>query len=254
MRVLLTIAYDGSNYCGYQKQPKKKTIQSALEEVLKVINKAPTPVSGSGRTDSGVHALGQKVHFDLLPSMNEIQVKDAMNSLLPEDIYVKEVKFVGSNFHARFDVKEKTYLYKINLGEYDPIAKDYIYQYGKKLNINSIKRAAKYLTGTHNFKAFTKVEEEKDFERTIYEITIKKKGNLLEFEFTGNGFLRYMVRNMVGTLIEVGEGKRKPSSIQDILESNDRKKAGKKAPACGLYLKEVVYELEKPHKNRYNEK
>lgn len=241
-RFLATIQYDGSHYSGYQKQPDKETIQSRLEEVLTRINKKDVSVHGSGRTDAGVHALGQRIHFDLEVEMSSSQIKKAMNSLLPSNIYVKDVEKVESTFHARFDVKKKTYLYKINLGEYNPIEKDYILQYGKDLDIEKMKEASKELLGEHNFKAFTKVEEEKDsYVRTIYDIQFEKVENLLTIRFTGNGFLRYMIRNLVGTLIEVGEGKRDVSNMKEILKSENRVLAGKTAPACGLYLEKVNY-------------
>lgn len=242
MRFLATISYDGSHYFGYQKQPNKNTIQKTLEEVLTEINKQKVIVCSSGRTDAKVHAYGGRIHFDLIVSMKPEEVKKAMNALLPEDIYVKEVSIVPDTFHARFDVKKKEYLYKINLGEYNPIEKDYVYQYNKPLKIEAMKKASTYLLGAHNFRSFTKVDEEKEsYERTIYEIKIEQKENILYCTFIGTGFLRYMVRNLVGTLIEVGEGKRTPEEIQLILKKENRIYAGKTAPACGLYLKEVFY-------------
>lgn len=241
-RFLATIQYDGSKYSGYQKQPDQETIQSCLENVLTIINKKEVSVHGSGRTDAKVHALGQRIHFDLEVQMNCEQIKKAMNSLLPDDIYVKKVEEVESTFHARFDVQKKSYIYKINLGEYNPIEKDYVLQYNQMLNIEDMKKASTYLLGTRNFKAFTKVDEEKEtYVRTIYEINFEKQDDILTIQFSGSGFLRYMIRNMVGTLIEIGEGKREVSSIQEILESENRVNAGKTAPACGLYLKEVIY-------------
>ncbi len=243
MRYLARISYDGSKYKGYQKQPNTKTIQGELERVLTVINHNPVSVHGSGRTDAGVHALGQMIHFDLMVNMNEKEVKKAMNSLLSPDIYVREVTIVNDDFHARFDVRKKEYIYWLNMGEYDPIQKDYVYQYNRELDIEAINKAMLYLKGEHNFRSFTKVDEEKEsYVRHIYEAKIQKDGNFLIFTFIGNGFMRYMVRNLVGTLIEVGEGKRKPQEIDEILKAEDRKMAGKTAPACGLYLKAVSYE------------
>lgn len=243
MRYLARISYDGSKYKGYQKQPDTRTVQGELECVLRVINHKPVSVHGSGRTDAGVHALGQMIHFDLIVDMNEKEVKKAMNSLLSPDIYVREVTIVDDDFHARFDVRKKEYIYWLNMGEYDPIQKDYVYQYNQKLDIEAINKAMQYLKGEHNFRSFTKVDEEKEsYVRHIYEANVQKDGNFLLFTFVGNGFMRYMVRNLVGTLIEVGEGKRKPQEIDEILKAEDRKMAGKTAPACGLYLKEVSYE------------
>lgn len=243
MRFLITVQYDGSKYSGYQKQPDKNTVQDCLETVLTRLNKAPVFVSASGRTDAGVHALGQRIHFDLNVDMDENQIKKAMNSLLPSDIYVKKVEQVSPTFHARFDVKEKVYLYKINMGEYNPIEKDYVLQFNHSLNIEKMKEASYSFLGKHNFRAFTKVDEEKEsYVREITAITFHEENGILFITFKGNGFLRYMVRNLVGTLIEVGEEKRSVSDIPFILESQDRKKAGKTAPACGLYLMDVFYE------------
>lgn len=243
MRYLAKISYDGSKYKGYQKQPNTKTIQGELERVLNVINHTFVNVHGSGRTDAGVHAFGQMIHFDLIVDMNEKEVKKAMNSLLSPDIYVRAVTIVNDDFHARFDVRKKEYIYQLNMGEYDPIQKDYVYQYNQELDVKAINKAMMYLKGEHNFRSFTKVDEEKEsYVRNIYEAKIQKDGNFLIFTFVGNGFMRYMVRNLVGTLIEVGEGKRKPQEIDEILKAEDRKMAGKTAPACGLYLKAVSYE------------
>lgn len=246
MRYLITFSYDGTNYSGYQKQPNAVTIQGTLESVLTKINSnKQVLVSASGRTDAHVHALGQKAHFDLDISITPIALKKALNSLLPGDIYVKNVEEVDSSFHARFDVKGKEYMYIINIGEYNPIERNYVYQYNKNLDIDAMKEAISYFVGRKDFKAFTKVDEEKeDYIREIYKATIsldENNKNHMVIQFIGSGFLRYMVRNMVGILIEVGEGKREASCILHILDSRDRTKAGKTAPAEGLYLKNVFY-------------
>lgn len=246
MRYLIKFSYDGTNYSGYQKQPNAVTVQGVLEDVLTRINSnKQVLVSASGRTDAHVHALGQSAHFDLDISISSNDLNKALNSLLPGDIYVKEVEVVADTFHARFNVKAKEYMYVINLGEYNPMERNYIYQYNKNLNIEDMKKAISYLIGEHNFKSFTKVDEEKDdYVRIIKSATIKldnNNPNHLVINFVGTGFLRYMVRNMVGTLIEVGEGKRTPDSILSLLELQDRTKAGKTAPPEGLYLKEVIY-------------
>ena len=243
MRYLMTFSYDGTLYNGYQKQVDKNTIQDKIEDVLaKINNNEFVSVVATGRTDKGVHAINQKAHFDLNVNITIEKLKLALNSMLPNDIYVKDIIVVSNDFHARFNVIKKEYVYKMNLGEYNPIDKNYIYQYNKKLNINAMKKAIKFLKGKHNFKSFTSSDDvRKDYERTIYNIHIKLKNSILSITFVGNGFLRYMVRNMVGTLIEVGEGKRLPKDIQDIIEKKDRTKAGKTAPAQGLYLENVYY-------------
>jgi len=246
VRYFITFSYDGSKYSGYQKQPKKKTIQGELEKALKQLN-AGKDVSlvASGRTDAGVHAYNQRAHFDLQTKITPDKIRMGLNSLIPDDIYVKKVFEIDDDFHARFNVKAKEYIYKINMGSYNPIEKDYIYQYNKKLDISEMERALKYLEGTHDFRSFVKIDEEKDdYVRTIVQTSLVrevKSVNQITISILGTGFMRYMVRNIVGMLIEIGEGKYKSEDIIGILKSQDRKKAGICAPACGLYLKDVYY-------------
>lgn len=246
MRFLLTFSYDGSKYKGYQKQPKAKTIQGEIEKALyKITNDKKIVIHGSGRTDAAVHALNQKAHFDFDTDMTEDQIKKAINSFLPSDIYIKKVELVSELFHARYNVKAKEYIYKINMGEYNPIEKDYIYQHNRRLDIVEIERALKYLEGIHDFKSFTKTNDEKDdYVRTIIQTNLfrdMKQVNKITISFLGTGFMRYMVRNMIGTLIEIGEGKAKSENIITILEARDRKRAGITAAPNGLYLKDVFY-------------
>lgn len=246
MRYLITFAYDGSKYKGYQKQPKEKTVQGELEKALKKINSdKKVTINASGRTDAGVHAFNQKAHFDLKKEMPTDKLKEAINSLIPNDIHVKTVEKVSDDFHARFNVKAKEYIYIINMGEYNPIEKDYVFQYNKILDVVEMERALKYLEGTHNFKSFTKSDDEKeDYVRTIVQTNLirnLKNVNKITLSFLGTGFMRYQVRNMIGTLIEIGEGKRKSEDIIAILAAEDRRKAGKTANPEGLYLKDVLY-------------
>ena len=246
MRYFMSFSYDGSNFYGYQKQPRVRTVQKVMEDVLKEINGGKVVnVVSSGRTDAGVHALSQKAHFDLAKEIDPNKLYRGINSLLPEDIYVSKVEVVDDNFHARFDAIGKEYIYKINMGEYNPIERNYVFQYCKRLDISSMERALKYLEGEHNFKSFTKTTDEiDDYVRKISVTSIErdiKDLNKIVISFVGTGFLRYMVRNMVGLLIEVGEGKRNPEEIIDILKHEDRAFAGKTAPACGLYLRNVFY-------------
>ena len=246
MKFFITFSYDGSSFNGYQKQPSKRTVQGEMEKVLKQINdNKKVDITASGRTDAGVHAINQKAHFSLNMDINTDKLKKALNSLLPKDIYVKQVENVSEEFHARFSAIGKEYIYKINMGEYNPIERNYIYQYNSKLDVVEMERALKYLEGTHNFKTFTKSDEEKDdYVRTISQTSIvrdSKDVNQLTLTFVGTGFLRYMVRNMVGTLIEIGEGKRKSEDIIDMLKKEDRRVAGKTANPEGLYLRNVFY-------------
>jgi len=242
MRYLMTFSYDGTNYNGYQKQVNKNTIQDNLEDNLSKIFNQKISISSSGRTDAKVHAVNAKAHFDIDKKIDINKLRNSLNKLINNDIYIKDIIEVPNDFHARFNVIKKEYIYKINIGEYNPIDRNYIYQYNKILDIKKMKKASKYLIGTHDFKSFTKVDQiEKDYTRTIYNINFKLKNNILEITFIGNGFLRYMVRNLVGILIEVGNDKREISEIKEILEAKDRIKAGITAPPEGLYLKNVKY-------------
>ena len=246
MRYCINFSYDGSNFSGYQKQPKERSVQGELERVLKEINKdKEVSVHAAGRTDAGVHALSQRAHFDLDITISVDKLQKAMNSMLPDDIYIKKIDEVSADFHARFNAIGKEYIYKINMGEYSPLERNYVYQYNGRLDVIAMERAMKYVEGTHDFKSFTKNDEEKeDFVRTISQTNLIrdiKDVNKITLVFVGTGFLRYMIRNIVGTLIEIGEGKRKSEDIITILKEKDRRKAGKTANPEGLYLKNVFY-------------
>lgn len=245
MRYLIKFSYDGSNYCGYQTQPKNNTIQEELEKALtKINNGQKTIIVATGRTDKGVHALCQYGHVDLKIEITEQKLKRAVNSNLPSDIHVIETKRVDDNFHARYQVKSKKYEYYINLGEYNPIERNYVFQYNHELNIEAMKEAIKVFLGTHDFRAF--VTENKDKEnciRTIFKAEIKKvPEKKWKIIFEGDGFLRYQVRNMVGILIKVGENKISTKDVEKILESKDRTTSGKTAPSEGLYLAAINYD------------
>lgn len=244
MKYLITFSYDGSKYYGYQKQPSKKTIQKEIEDVLFQLNSnKEVIISASGRTDSGVHALNQKAHFVLDNNFEPEKLKYTMNKMLSSSIYIKKVEHVNDDFHARFDVKRKKYTYKINIGEYNPLEYDYILQYNKPLNIEDMKKAIKFFEGKHNFKSFTKIDEEKEsYEREIFETSVDIKENIILITFVGSGFMRYMVRNMVGLLVEIGSSKRNYDCVMDILKKEDRKESGITIAANGLYLEDVYYE------------
>lgn len=245
MRYKITFSYDGSNFSGYQKQPKLRTVQGELEKALKYINNnKDTVVTSSGRTDALVHAHNQVCHVDIDVSITPYKLKRAINSLTPDDIYVKNVEKVDDEFHARYFVKSKEYIYKINTSEYDPLNRNYIYQYNKKLDIKQMKKALKYFKGTHDFKCFTSGEEKENTIRTIFKVKIEEKNNIITIKFIGSGFLKYMVRIMVGTLIKVGENKIKPEYIKELLLSEKRIKKKYKAPANGLYLNKIEYKKE----------
>lgn len=243
MRYLIKFSYDGTNYSGFQKQKGLNTIEEKVEEALtKINNGKKTTITATGRTDKGVHALCQYGHADIDVNINEKKLKRAMNSNLPEDIHVIETEEVDNNFHARYNVKEKEYKYYINIGEYNPIERNYVYQYNYNLNIDNMKKAIRFFEGEHDFRSFvTENKEKENCVRTITYTNIELKDNKIIITFRGNGFLRYQVRNMVGLLIKIGENKISPDSVDKIIESKDRTKASKTAPSEGLYLTKVIY-------------
>lgn len=242
-RYLINFSYDGSNYNGYQKQKGLNTIQGKMEEALYQINNhKETKFSSSGRTDAYVHAINQYGHADINVDITEYKLKRALNSLLPDDIYVKNTKKVDDEFHSRYNAKKKEYIYKINIGEYVPTERKYIYQLGKKLNVDKMKQALEYLKGEHDFKYLSSNEiKEKNTIRIIYNAKIKEKDNYIEISFIGNGFLKYMVRTMVGILIYIGLEKYEVNVIKDILNGKCKFNYKKIAPPEGLYLKNVTY-------------
>ena len=243
MRYKIVFSYDGSNFNGYQVQPKLRTIQKELESAVSYLNKqTDTEVVASGRTDKGVHALGQTAHFDLNIKNSLDKIKRGLNSNLPDDIHVINVEEVSEDFHARFNVKKKEYIYKINIGEYNPMDRNYVFQYNRDLDIDKMIKAIKYFEGTHDFTSFVPSEDLKDNPvRTIYKTNIKKKNDILEISFIGNGFMKYQVRNMVGLLIAIGEGKKEVSEVEKIINNRNRSQKFKTASAVGLYLKKVWY-------------
>ena len=207
MRYLIRFSYDGTSYNGFQKQKRdKNTIQGKIEDALKYINNGKdTKLTASGRTDKGVHALDQCAHTDIDVNITPYKLKRALNSLLEDNIHVFSVETVDNEFHARYMVKKKTYMYKINMGEYNPIERNSSYQLCKELDVKEINKAIKDFIGKHDFSSFCSNEDKKeDCIKEIYDAYIKEDGNNLYIFFEGNGFLKYMVRTMVGYLIEIG--------------------------------------------------
>ena len=242
MRYLITFSYDGSEFYGYQRQKKLKTVQGEIEKILTEINsKKEVTIHASGRTDVGVHAINQKAHFDLEGKHKIYNLKKAMNRKFNGAIYIKDIEIVANDFHARYNVLTKTYIYKLNIGEFNPIDRKYIYQFNKELDITKMIEAIKYFTNTNDFRALCTGPKENCI-RTIYDANILVNDNIIIFTFTGNGFLRKMIRNIMGLLLEAGTNKRNPSEIKEILNSKERKHNTKPAPACGLYLIDVNYE------------
>lgn len=243
MRYLIKFSYDGTNFSGYQKQPDRRTVEGELEKALfNINNHTPTRIFSSGRTDQGVHALGQTAHFDIDVDITLYKLKCALNSLLPKDIHVLSTEIVDNNFHARYNVKKKTYIYRINTDEYSPISRNYIYQYNKELDISKMQEALNFFIGVHDFKVFVSEEAVKsNYVREITKATLDFDGKLINILFEGNGFMKYQIRNMVGLLIKIGAGKLEPNIVSEILNDYSLKKLITTAPPEGLILKEVVY-------------
>lgn len=243
-RIKCEISYDGTLFSGYQIQPNKRTVQLEIEAVLERMHKGNyTKVIASGRTDTNVHAKGQVIHFDSTLSLPSDHWKKALNAQLPNDIVVNAAMKVNQDFHARYDVKQKEYRYRIYRGkDRNVFLRNYSYHFPYLVDLQDIRKAITYLKGTHDFTSFSSARSEvKDKIRTIYEINIIESEKELEFQFVGNGFLYNMVRILVGTLLDVGQGKILASDIKKILKAKNRSLAGKTAPGQGLYLWEVFY-------------
>jgi tRNA pseudouridine38-40 synthase len=240
----MIVEYDGSAYRGWQRQKNGVSIQQVLEEAIKKITSQKVSVIGSGRTDAGVHALNQVASFRCATKLPVNNIYRGMNSVLPEDIVVKEMEEVPFEFHAQRDVKSKIYVYKICNQKLRPaLGRNYSWFVRFDLDFAKMRQAAKYLIGTHDFSCFCATGTDVlDRVRTIKNIEIKngQEGNI-EIIVEAKGFLKYMVRNIIGTLVEVGRGKREPEEMKKIIASRDRKIAGATAPAHGLFLMEVKY-------------
>lgn len=243
-RIKCIVSYDGSEFSGFQIQPNNRTVQGELEEALRKIHKGQeVTLTGSGRTDAGVHAQGQVIHFDTPLAIHEERWPRALRSLLPDDIFIVQAEEVDHQFHARFDVKTKEYRYRILCSQTENVfRRKYVYHYPYPLQLDKMKAAAKLLIGTFDFTSFCSAKTVVGNKvRTIYEIELIEEGNELIFRVVGSGFLYNMVRIIVGTLLEVGQGKKKVSDMTQIIEAKSRHKAGKTAPSHGLYLWKVTY-------------
>lgn len=240
MKYLITISYDGSKYYGFQRLNDLPSVQKELEDAISIINKDRIEVKGSGRTDRGVHALRQRCHFELNYDIPCERLINAINSLLSNYIRVIDCVKVDNDFHARFNVKRKIYKYIINMGKYDVIKEDYLYNYCKKLNINNMKRASRSLLGKHSYKVFVSGNRD-NYNSEIYDIKFKKDKDILIIEFIGKSFYRYMVRNMVGALILVGSGKITIDEFNNMVDNEETEYSYLTVPSNGLYLESVEY-------------
>ena len=250
--IKITVEYDGTHFKGWQIQnPQDRTVQGELEKALqKIFERSRSDsirVFGSGRTDSGAHAKGQVANFKIDSTMPTTEIVNALNGNLPEDIVILDAKEVAANFHAQFDAKQKTYRYTIlNRKPRAGIDRHFCWHYPYKLNLNLLKKEAKALVGKHDFRSFMASDphekiKDKNTVRQIYAVKITKRGEYLWIDITANGFLYKMVRNIVGTLVEVGNSRIPPGSVNAILKKKNRIYASDTAPAKGLCLLKVSY-------------
>ena len=240
----LTIEYDGGAFHGWQRQADRRTVQGELEGALEIMTGSRVTLTGSGRTDAGVHARGQVAHFHSGSRLAPAVFQRGLNSLTPDDIVIRSCEAVDPTFHARFDAKSKTYAYRIlNRSLPDAIARQYAWHIREKLDADAMDRAASHLVGIHDFKAFEGSGSPRSHttRRVIKAHLFREQNHHLVFEIEANGFLRFMVRNIVGTLVEVGKHKRTPREFRDLRISKNRTLAGATAPPHGLFLMQVTY-------------
>jgi tRNA pseudouridine38-40 synthase len=240
----ITIEYDGTRYHGWQRQKNDPTVQEEIEKALKTMTGNRITLTGSGRTDAGVHAFSQVANFHCDTELKPEAFLRGLNSILPEDIVITACNQVDDKFHARYDVKSKTYLYRIlNRPMPAAISRHYAWFIQKKLDLTSMRSALSHLIGRHNFKAFEGSGSPRS--HTVRRVSkadlFEEDDGYLVFEIEADGFLRSMVRNIVGTLVGVGLAKITPEDFKGIIESKDRSQAGATAPAHGLFLKKVSY-------------
>ena len=241
--IKLTIEYDGKDFNGWQKQPNKLNIQGEIERAIKDITGEEVDLIASGRTDAGVHSLGQVANFKTNSNIPIEKFPIALNTKLKRSIRIIEAEEVEERFHSRYNCKRKTYRYIINNSENGTaIYRNLEYNYYQKLDVDKMDKASKYFIGEHDFKGFkSSGTSSKSSVRIIYDARVYKENNRIYIELTGNGFLYNMVRIISGTLIEVGIGKILPQDIEDIIKSGERQKAGNTLPPQGLYLVRVEY-------------
>ncbi|GAB6106886.1 tRNA pseudouridine(38-40) synthase TruA [Fusibacter bizertensis] len=244
--VHLKMIYDGSVYHGWQRQSNHRSVQEEVEKALTKILGGKITIDASGRTDAGVHAIEQSVTFSANIKMPIEQLKFVINGRLPSDIFVSEVNAVDADFHARYSAIAKAYEYRIYTSkDRNPFLDKYSFHWSRKLNIDAIKFGMSFFLGTHNFATYMAAGSNKEnTERTIYAFELYEDGDVLKFVIVGDGFLYNMVRIIMGTLLDIGEGKLKPEMVPDILKSGDRNRAKYTAPPSGLYLKKVFYNQE----------
>lgn len=244
MRVRLDIEYDGTGYCGWQRQDNAISVQEKIEEAVRQVTGEHAVVRGSGRTDAGVHALGQVAHFDTQTRIPPETLAYALNFYLPDDIRILRSAQVADDFHAQYGARSKTYRYVFrNDPQRSALFRNLCAHERREMDLGAMRRAATYLLGAHDFKSFSAhVEPGKSTVRTIKDVDINRSGPWVTIEVTGTGFLHNMVRIIAGTLAEVGKGEIAPDAIPAIIEARDRRLAGPTAPATGLFLVKVCYD------------
>ena len=244
MRYMLRVAYDGTEYCGWQVQPGQRTVEGTLKSALDKLMGKDVPMIGASRTDAGVHAEGNVAVFDCDTTIPADKIKYALNNMLPEDVVVVESKQVDDNFHPRHCDCRKTYQYRIlNTQMPDPNRRRNTYFYRRKLDMEAMRAATDCIVGTHDFACFMAAGSQvTDTVRTVYSLELAKIDDVITMTIQGNGFLYTMVRIIAGTLIQVGRGQLEPGQIADIIKKGERKNAGPTAPAKGLTLKVIDYE------------
>lgn len=241
MKYLITISYDGTNFYGFQRLNDKRTVQKEIEDALSIINKNKVEIKGAGRTDKGVHAYGQRASFNLDINIPSNRLINAINSLIGNDIRVTDCIEVDDDFHARFNVIEKEYVYKINNGIYDPLKYNYTYHISKTLDINKMKEVSKLFIGGHDFSNFVAGTRDNS-NAIIHNIDIKKEDDLITIKFIGKSFYRYMVRNLVGAILDYTLGKVSLDDIKNALDKPDESVSFSCASPNGLYLMNIKYE------------
>ena len=243
MRVRGICSYKGTNYYGWQKQVGFVSVQSTIEEVLSKVYDMPINITGSGRTDAGVHALKQYFHYDTTKEKDLKQLCYALNKMLPEDIKILSLEAVDDDFHSRYNAKKKIYEYRIVLKNKDPFQDELAFVYPMEFDFDLFKSALDKFVGKHNYQDFTsKEEDEGGFIREIYEINVTKNDHDIKVMFIGNGFMRYQIRNMIGAAISVANKKENLEFIDyHLKEDKKREIISYKSPANGLYLVDVVY-------------
>ena len=243
MRIAFIVEYDGTDYCGWQRQKNAVTVQEKIEDALKKLGKGDICVFGAGRTDSGVHARGQCGHFDMETNIPAEKFAFILNSYLPKDIRIKRSWQADENFHCRFSAKGKRYIYRIvNAPHASALMGRFTLHVPEKLDIPLMQKAAEYIKGTHDFASFCAAGgSAKTTVRTVTRLDVAKTGEIIEITVEGTGFLYNMVRIIAGTLIDVGEYKKTPEQVRDIIEGKVRKFAGATADAKGLTMDEVFY-------------